>query len=186
MSEDITGGDTGTENDHSDAESLLADAVAVGDGATNDAGAKRLAELESELATWKGHARKHEERSKELGAQLRGSKSAADRLAELEQAVSTAEQERTSERAFGALIQVQLRLAEAGVKSEDVAGVLEQIDPSVLLKDGKPNDAAIEKLASSLIKVATRATPDRDQGRRGGTGPVDMNTLIRRAAGVQI
>lgn len=156
----------------------------AGSSSTSDDAARRLAELERERDEWKSHARKHEQRFKEAAAQLKGTKSDKDRLAELEAAVSSAQQDRLNERRFNALTQVQLRLAEAGIKSEDVAGILEGYDASALLKDGKPHSEAIERLAKSLINVAGRATPDPDQGRRGGDGPVDMNTLIRRAAGV--
>jgi hypothetical protein len=121
-----------------------------------------------------------------MAGQLKGSKSDKERLAELEQAISSAENDRLQERAFSALTQVQLRLAEAGIKSEDVAGLIELVDSTALLKDGKPHGETIKKFADSLIKVASRATPDPDQGRNGGGAPVDMNTLIRRAAGVQI
>lgn len=152
----------------------------------NDAAAQRVTDLERQLEEWKGHARKHEDRAREMAGQLKGTKSDKERLAELEQAISSAQQDQLNERAFSALTQVQLRLAEAGIKSEDVAGLIELVDASALLKDGKPHGETIKKFADSLIKVAARATPDPDQGRSGGDGPADMNTLIRRAVGVQI
>lgn len=155
-------------------------------GKDSDKAARRVAELERQLEEWKGHSRKHEDEKKALASQLKGTKSDKDRLAELEQAVNSANEDRLNERKFNALTQVQLRLAEAGIRSDDVAAILEGYDAAALLKDGKPNGPAIEKLASSLIKVAARATPDPDQGRKGGQPTTDMNVLIRRAAGVQI
>lgn len=85
-----------------------------------------------------------------------------------------------------ALAQVRTQVASAGFKPDDVADLFAAIDPSFLLTDGEPDEKAIEKLARSITKAAGRASPDPDQGRKGGDGPVDMNTLIRRAAGVQI
>jgi hypothetical protein len=61
-----------------------------------------------------------------------------------------------------------------------MTGLFDLIDPVAVLRDGKPDEAAINKLAKSLVRVAGRATPDRDQGRRGGDGPVDMNALKPR------
>ena len=185
MSEDSADVDTddGDDEDHSEAQAALA-AAANADKSDSDDAARRVAELERELNEWKSHARKHEDNFKKVSSQLRTSKSDKDRLAELEQAVNAANEDRLNERKFNALTQVQLRLAEAGIRSEDVASILEGYDASALLEGGKPNNAAIERLAKSLIKVAGRSTPDPDQGRRGGDGPVDMNTLIRRAAGV--
>jgi hypothetical protein len=83
-----------------------------------------------------------------------------------------------------AVAQVQAKLAEAGLSANDMTGLFDLIDPVALLKDGEPDEAAITKLAKSLVRVAGRTTPDRDQGRRGGDGPVDMNQLIRRSVGI--
>lgn len=62
------------------------------------AGADSEAEKPDELATWKGHARKHEDRAKALAAELEAAKSelaeaskGAGRVGELEAAVSAAE-----------------------------------------------------------------------------------------------
>jgi hypothetical protein len=82
-----------------------------------------------------------------------------------------------------AVAQVQAKLAEAGLSAADMTGLFDLIDPVALLRDGEPDEAAINKLAKSLVRVAGRTT-DRDQGRRGGDGPVDMNALIRRSVGV--
>lgn len=62
------------------------------------AGADSEAEKPDELATWKGHARKHEDRAKALAAELEAAKAelaeaskGAGRVGELEAAVSAAE-----------------------------------------------------------------------------------------------
>lgn len=120
----------------------------------------------------------------ELKAQASKAKTAEDRIADLEQANTTAREERAQEQAFSARIQLQLRLTEAGVKYEDVSDVLDQLDLSLLMKDGKPNGDAIEKFSKSLAKFATGVTPDPDQGRKGGTGPLNMNDFIRHKAGL--
>jgi hypothetical protein len=83
-----------------------------------------------------------------------------------------------------AVAQLNTRLAEAGIKGEDVAGLVKRLSPADLLVDGEPDDKAIAELAESLVKVAGRATPDPDQGKKGGKAPLDMNQLIRRAAGI--
>jgi hypothetical protein len=76
------------------------------------------------------------------------------------------------------------RLAEAGIKRDDVAGLIKRIAPADLLAEGEPNDEAIGELADALVRIAGRATPDPDQGRKGEAKALDMNQLIRRAAGV--
>jgi hypothetical protein len=86
-----------------------------------------------------------------------------------------------------AMAQVRSGLATEGVKVEDVAAVLDLVDPaSTLLKNGDPDDAAIAKLVASLSKVSGQVRPDPDQGKRSGQAPVSMNDLIRRARGITI
>lgn len=111
------------------------------------------------------------------------SKTTQQRLEELERLLSERDArdlERQSQIAVG---RVQAELAEAGLKRDDISGLLELIDAKSLLTDGEPNSEAITKLAKSLTRIAGRTTPDSDQGRKGGDGPVDMNAILRRAVG---
>jgi hypothetical protein len=86
-----------------------------------------------------------------------------------------------------AMEKVRSGIASKDVNPDDVADVLAVVDPvAVLLKDGEPDETAISKLVDSLAKVGGRVRPDPDQGKKGATGPISMDTLIRRARGLQI
>lgn len=139
-----------------------------------------VAELKKQLS----HARTWEDRAK-------ANKTAADQLPTLQQQLDDMKQTLTDrdlrdvERAGKlAVTQVRSALSDAGVKAEDVKELLDEIDPSRLLKDGEPDEKAIERIVGALRKAAGRPTPDQDQGKRSSTAPTDMNALIRRAAGV--
>lgn len=110
-------------------------------------------------------------------------KTVEQQLEELRGQLSERDQREQERNGRLALSQLNTRLAEAGIKREDVEGLLKRISPTDLLTDGEPNEAAISDLAGSLTKIAGRATPDPDQGKAGGKGPVSMNQLIRQAAG---
>lgn len=129
-----------------------------------------------------GFARKWEDRAK-------ANKSAADQLPTLQDQINQLTQDLASrderdkarvERT--ALAQLRGALGERGLKWDDIDDMLRP-DPARLLKDGEPDDEAIEKFAAALAKNTGRPTPDTDQGRRGDGAPTDMNALIRRAAG---
>jgi hypothetical protein len=153
---------------------------------------KALAEkAQAEIEQWKALARKHEDRAKrnfEAAAKVKEAESKAksveEQLSELRKAMTDRDVADMQRNGRLAVAQVQAKLAEAGLSANDMTGLFDLIDPVALLKDGEPDEAAINKLAKSLVRVAGRTTPDRDQGRRGGDGPVDMNALIRRAVGV--
>lgn len=148
---------------------------------------KALAEqAQRDAERWKTHARKHEDRAKANADAASKAKTVEEQLAELRKAMSDRDVADVQKAGRLAVSQVHAALAEAGIGRDDVSGLLEHVDPMSLLADGEPDDAAIAKLAKSLTKVAGRTTPDRDQGRKGGDAPVDMNTLIRRAAGIHI
>ena len=152
--------------------------------ATGDVDYKALAEqAKADAERWKAHARKHEERAKANAEAAAGAKTVEQQLEEMRKALAERDVADVTRSGRMAMTQVQARLAEHGFARADVAGLLELVDPVSLLKDGEPDEAAIKKLADSLIKVGGRTTPDPDQGRRGGKAPVDMNSLIRRAAG---
>lgn len=174
---------TSTEQDDAEAQRLLAEAVAQSDK-DSAAHKEQLTKLQADLDKWKSLARKHEGRARENAEAASKTKTVEEQLEEVRKTLAerdVADQHRNGRLA---MVQVQHKLAEAGLTSEDVAGLLELIDASTLLKDGEPDDGAIEKLAKSLIKVGGRSTPDRDQGKRSQNAPQDMNSLIRRMAGI--
>lgn len=105
------------------------------------------------------------------------------RLENLEKQLTDREARDLERQSQIALTKVHTELAEAGLKRDDISGLLELIDSKSLLTDGEPNGEAISKLAQSLTRIAGRTTPDLDQGRKGGESPVDMNALLRRAVG---
>lgn len=175
--------------DDAEAQNLLADAVGqTGDtkpDTGNDTDWKATAErLTRDVERWKGLARKHEGRAKDNADAASKAQTVEEQLAELRKALAERDVVDVERNGRHAMAQVHTRLAEAGLRRDDVTGLLELVEPTQLLRDGEPDAEAIGKLADSLVKVAGRVTPDPDQGRKGGDGPVDMNKLIRRAAGV--
>lgn len=198
MSENNTDTNDTTEDlgvDDNEAQQLLADALESDTDTETDTddSAAQIQQLTADLNRWKTLARKHEGRAKENAGAAAKAKSVQDQIAELRDQLSerdTKLQEESEKRLTAnkkrALTQVYAELADAGLKKTDVREILEGYDPSVLLKDGEPNDDAITKLAKSLAKVAGRVQPDQDQGRKGGTAPPNMNELIRRAAGITL
>jgi len=147
---------------------------------------KALAEqAQADAAKWKAQSRKHEDRARTNAEAATKAKTVEQQLDDLRKAMAERDVADVARAGRLALTQVHARLAEAGLARGDVDGLLELVDPMSLLADGEPDDKAIDKLAKSLSRIAGRTTPDRDQGRgRGSGGPVDMNTLIRRQAGV--
>lgn len=146
---------------------------------------KSLAEQhQRDAEKWRTLARKHEDRAKANADAASKAKTVEEQLAELRKAMADRDVADVKRAGRLAMAQVMTSVAEAGLSREDVAPLLEGYDTARLLADGEPDEKAIAKLAASLKKVAGRTTPDRDQGRRGGDAPPDMNTIIRRAAGV--
>lgn len=175
-----------TSADSSEAEQLPADAV-VQDAASDTDGVDYKALYEK----YKSLSRKHEDRAKANAQAASKARTVEEQLSELQKETSNLQQKISDGEAAAlvksgrlAVTQVQAKLASSGFKPDDVSGFLDLIPPSSLLRDGEPDDAAIEKLAKSLIKAGGRVTPDPDQGRRGGN-VTDMNSIIRRAAGYQ-
>jgi hypothetical protein len=162
-----------------DAEALLADAIQDGSSDTED-----TTDWKAEAEKWKTQARKHESRAKENADAARAKKTVEQQLEELRGQLSERDKRELEKNGRLALAQLNTRIAEAGINRDDVAGVLKRIKPADLLADGEPDEGAIAELADSLKKITGRATPDPDQGRKGGKAPMDMNQLIRRAAGV--
>lgn len=184
---DSGAGGVDTTGDDAEAQRLLADAMRESESDTDDDNADltgRIAQLEREATKWRDLARKHETRAKQNADAASKTKSVEDQLNDLRKQMADRDVADVQRNGRTAMTQVQARLAEAGFSRADVSGLLELIDPVTLLTDGEPDDSAVDKLAKSLIKVAGKATPDRDQGRRGGSAPINMNQLIRRKAGI--
>ncbi|HEY9417875.1 MAG TPA: hypothetical protein VIQ30_24210 [Pseudonocardia sp.] len=138
----------------------------------------------ADVEKWRTLARKHETRAKDNADAASKAQTVEEQLESLRKAMADRDIADVEKNGRLALAQVKAQVVGAGFKSDDVAGLFDHIDPMSLLTDGEPDEKAVEKLARSLTKVAGRASVDPDQGRKGGNGPVDMNTLIRRAAGV--
>lgn len=141
------------------------------------------AKAQADAEKWRGLARKHEERAKANADAANGAKTLQERLEAMEKAAAERDVLEIQRAGRLGITQVQAKLAANGFSTEDVAGLLELIDPVILLKEGEPDDEAIEKLTASLIKVGGRTTPDPDQGRKGGEGAADMNSFLRKMAG---
>jgi hypothetical protein len=188
MSDSDTGTPTGTQNaTETGTETVVDNHVSESQADTADFTDWKAAaaKAEAEAEKWRALARKHEGRAKENADAATKARTVEERLAAAEKALSDRDAVDIQRNGRLALAQVKTRLAEAGLSRDDMSGVFELIDPTSLLVDGEPDDKAIDKLAKSLTKVAGRTTPDRDQGQgRGSGGPVSMNDLIRRAAGV--
>lgn len=154
------------------------------DAAPWEAFAKESGLTVEQLKAQLGHARKWEDRAK-------ANKNAADELGPLRQQVDEMKQaladrdvkdiERAGRLAIG---EVRSALATARIEPGDVEDLLAEIEPTRLLKDGEPDEAAIKRVVSALRKAAGRPAPDADQGQKGSAKPSDMNSFIRRAAGV--
>lgn len=132
------------------------------------------------------HARTWEQRAKD-------NKGAADQLPTLQQQLDQVRKDladrdvRDVERSGRlAMAQVRAGLANARVSEDDVKDLLAEIDSTRLLKDGEPDEQAINRIVGALSRAAGRPVPDRDQGQRGAAPATDMNTLIRRAAGMNV
>jgi hypothetical protein len=118
-------------------------------------------------------------------------KRAAAAMTDNEKALADAEQRGRSAALQGAgvrLARAELRAAAAGKVSESaLAGFLEYADMSKFVgEDGEPNEKAI---AAAVKKIGgdkpTGSDTTFDGGARGNAAkPNDMNTLIRRSAGL--
>jgi myosin heavy subunit len=193
---DDTSTTTDTAAEDAEAAQLLNDAIhgqqsgtdADSDGDTDaqrGGDADQVTKLQEELDNWKRLARKHEDRAKQNAAAAKQAQTVEQRIAELERELAERSVADLEHRGRLAKEKVTSALAEAGIKRGDVQAFLDMVDPvTTLLKDGEPNEQAIRALTESLKRLAGRVRPDPDQGRSGGTAPVDMNALIRKQAGV--
>lgn len=172
-------GDLGISDE--DAEALLADAVQA--AAQSDTGGDSV-DWKAEAEKWQKLAQRHEIRAKQNAQAASKAKTVEQQLEELRGQLGERDKRELERNGRLAVAQLNTRLAEAGIKRDDVAGLIKRISPADLLSDGEPDDGAIGELAEALVRIAGRATPDPDQGKKGGQAPLDMNQLIRRAAGI--
>jgi hypothetical protein len=143
----------------------------------------------AEAEKWQNLARKHEERSrKDAGAAKELEKFRAAAMTETEKAVAEAKASGATEAVRAAaprLVKAELRAAaaEAGLPKESLTGFLKYAELSRFVgEDGEVDEKAI----SAVIKELGGGKPaDFDGGTRTPAGKAtDMNSLIRRAAGV--
>lgn len=163
-----------------DAAKLLADT----DDAKGDATTFTQEQLERIVADRLTRERKKYADYGDLKKAAAAAKTVEQQLEELRGQLGERDKRETERNGRLALAQLNTRLAEAGIKRDDVAGLVKRISATDLLDKGEPDEGAIGELADSLIRIAGRATPDPDQGKQGGKGSLDMNQLIRRAAGI--
>jgi hypothetical protein len=178
-------GQTAEDNDlgltDDEAQQLLADAVQRGDTETADTAADDDTDWAAEARKWRSLARKHEAAAK---ANTKQAKTVEQQLEDLRGQLTERDKRDVERNGRLAMAKLDAHLAKGGIDRADVDGLLKRIQSADLLADGEPDDKAIGELADSLMKIAGRATPDPDQGLKGGKAPLDMNQLIRRSAGI--
>lgn len=159
------------------------------DGTDWEAEAKRL---QADSEKWQGLSRKHEDRAKANAA-------AAKKLADLERESLPAAEKAAAEalekgRAEGSaetitkfgrrLVDAEVKAAAAG-RAVDVEALLEGLDRGLFLDDdGEPKVKEITAWVEKIAPAKATGQVDLGQGARGGSKPSDMNTLIRRGAGL--
>lgn len=139
---------------------------------------------QADAEKYKALSRKHEDRAKSNAEAASKAKTVEEQLEEMRKVFAERDLADVKKAGRLARTQVEAKVAESGFSASDVAPLLDRIDPGSLLKDGEPDPKEIAAVVASLIKAGGRTTPDRDQGKRGGDGPLDMNALIRRRAGI--
>lgn len=146
--------------------------------------AKKLEKALAELETWKGEARKHEERSKANNdAAKRLKELERSSMTDLEQAVATAreEAETAAARKWGAqLVGAEVRAAAAHLAPEQQAAIAEAIDPAKFLTaDGDVDSEAIGAWV-------TRAYPRPVEDPEAPPAPPGFPALAQGAVGTPV
>lgn len=126
-----------------------------------------------------GHARTWEERATKNVDAAKKLPTLEQQLQQLQGQMSERDARDVDRAGRMALTQIRSGLAEAGIRTDEVKDLLAEIDTKRLLKDGEPDDEAVNRIVTALSRTAGRPTPDPDQGARGGDGPSDMNSLMR-------
>jgi hypothetical protein len=137
--------------------------------------------------------REERTKAKDLGRQLREAQRELEKfrtasMSEQEKAVAAAKAEGATEASRTSaprLVKAELRAAaaEAGLSKDALAGFLDYADLSKFVTDdGEPDDKAI---AAAVKRLGGGSATDFDGGARTPAGkPADMNSLIRRQAGL--
>lgn len=140
---------------------------------------------------WKSEARKWEARAKEnSGAAKAAEKARLAAMSEQDRAIEEAKQSARTEAAttYGKRLARTEFDALAGRRNPDfdTASALEFVDLGKFLgEDGEPDAKAIKAAVERLVPAAVAGTPSFDGGSRTTTvAKGDMNTLIRKAAGL--
>lgn len=164
-------------------------ATTEAEGATTATTETAATDWKAEAEKWQALARKNEERAKgnaQAAKELEKVRAAA--MTEQEKAVAEAEQrgaQTATAKAATRLVRAEFRAAASGrVDKETLDAYLEDVDLSKFLgDDGEPDLKAIEARIGRLGGGQRRT--DFDGGARTTAAkPADMNSLIRRAAGV--
>lgn len=143
----------------------------------------------AEAEKWQALSRKNEERAKSNASAVKELEQLKTRnMSETEKAVAEAEKRgRESALSAGAerLARAELRAAASGrIDAEALNGFLEFADLKKFIgEDGEPNTKAIEAAVTKLGGAEKQTDFDGGARRTAGKG-TDMNSLIRKAAGV--
>lgn len=148
-----------------------------------------VTDWKAEADKWKSQARKHEERAKSnADAAKELDRVRASQMTETEKAVAEAEARGRA----AALTTAGVRLAKAELRAEAAGtvdkatldGFLEYADLSKFIgEDGEPDTKAIQAAVKKL--GGEPAVTNFDGGARTSAGkPADMNSLIRKSAGL--
>lgn len=143
---------------------------------------RQIDELTAERDKWKSQSRKHETQAKQNANDAKAKQTVEEQLAALQEQMSARDAADVADKAELAGERLQAKLVRGGLSDDDATTLVGTIDVYRLLEEGKPDQGAIDKTAKSLLKVGTRQTPDRDQGRKGGDAPPSMSDMIRGAA----
>lgn len=151
-----------------------------------DGGADKLQaqidKLTEDLSKWKAQSRKHESQAKQNAEAAKEKQTVEEQLTQLREQMAARDAADVADKAELAGERLQAQLVRGGLSDDDATTLVGTIDVYRLLEEGKPDGKEIDRLAKSLLKIGTRQTPDRDQGRKGGEAPPTMSELIRDAA----
>jgi len=177
----------------------------TGGGGTGTGGAGATGQGGKET-DWQAHARTWEQRANADKAGREQAERERDQIktqleqlrqsqmTDTEKAIEKAREEgRTAglTESAGLLVEARLDAALAGrVPDEQRKALVEALDRSRFVKDGKPDTAAITAWADQVAPKGSGAgrtggMPDLGQGRRSEAPTTDMDALIRRAAGIK-
>lgn len=129
----------------------------------------------AEADKWKALARKHEAHAK------KADKAHSDELDQLREQATTQETAATEARHALASERLHTKLARAGVSEDDAAALIEHIDPARLTEDGQPSAKAIDAVAASLSRSASRGV-DEDQGQTSESPTFSPDQWLRKKA----